>query len=305
MSLLAGTIYDPSTAVSASTASLLAMTALDTTNLRLTFTVPANGTVLVRLAGTVTGATTFPLIMLGVLEGATLRGRQIPAGARVTALATDYMSQEAVYTVSGLTPGASLTWDAAYGVEAVVASTNLKYGGPNNTTGNDAWGGFQFEIWDTIDLLAGVMYDPTGGAFVAKSGSALLAMTALDTTNLRCTFKAPASGNVFWHLRVPFRRSGAVWGQILLGVLDGATVKARVAPVCGGQIVNTASYATSADASGVIKGLTSGTTYNYDAAYGIETIASTNAGTVVYGGPNNNTTATDAYGGAAFEIWAA
>jgi hypothetical protein len=32
-------------------------------------------------------------------------------------------------------------------VETVVASTGLKYGGPNNTTTNDAFGGFAFEVW--------------------------------------------------------------------------------------------------------------------------------------------------------------
>ncbi len=37
---------------------------------------------------------------------------------------------------------------AAYGVETLVASTGLKYGGPNNTTANDAFGAFQFEIWE-------------------------------------------------------------------------------------------------------------------------------------------------------------
>jgi hypothetical protein len=49
--------------------------------------------------------------------------------------------------VTGLTPSATLVWDAAYGVETVVASTGLKYGGPNDTTGDNAFGGFAFEVW--------------------------------------------------------------------------------------------------------------------------------------------------------------
>lgn len=150
MALLAGTLYDPATAVSKVTSAALALTALDTTNLRLAFTAPANGSVLVRMVGTLHGATTFPQIMLGVLEGSTVKGRVAPQAVMGgTALATTMVNVEALFVVTGLTPAASLTWDAAYGVETLVASTGLKYGGPNNSTANDAWGGFCFEIWST------------------------------------------------------------------------------------------------------------------------------------------------------------
>lgn len=148
MSLLAGTCYDPAVAVTKATTAAQALTAIDTTNLRLTFTAPGSGKVLVRLQGTLHGATTFPQILLGVLDGATVKGRTAPIGAPMgTALATTFMSVESTFVVTGLTPGTSYTWDAAYGVETVVASTGLKYGGPNNTTANDAFGGFVFEIW--------------------------------------------------------------------------------------------------------------------------------------------------------------
>jgi hypothetical protein len=150
MGLLAGKAYDPATAVSKSTASLLAMTALDTTNLRLNFTAPANGSVMVRLQGTLHGATTFPPILLGVLEGSTVKGRVAPAGLPNGNLAaTTFLTVEALFLVTGLTPSAALTWDAAYGVETTVASTGLKYGGPNDTTANNAWGAFLFEVWTT------------------------------------------------------------------------------------------------------------------------------------------------------------
>lgn len=148
MALLAGKAYDPAAAVTKATTAALAMTALDTTNLRLTFTVPASGNVMVRLQGTIHGATTFPQILLGVLEGATVRGRLAPAGLiNGTAAATTFLTVEALFPVTGLTPAAQLTWDAAYGVETLVASTGLKYGGPNNTTANDAFGAFVFEVW--------------------------------------------------------------------------------------------------------------------------------------------------------------
>lgn len=150
MALLGAKMYDPTTAVSKATTAALAMTALDTTNLRISFTAPTNGAVLVRLQGTLHGATTFPQIMLGVMSGATVMGRVAPAGLPNGNLAaTTFLTVEAVFVVPGLTGGSAQTWDAAYGVETVVASTGLKYGGPNNTTANDAFGAFLFEIWST------------------------------------------------------------------------------------------------------------------------------------------------------------
>jgi hypothetical protein len=148
VSCLAAVHYDPAVAVNKATTSLLALTALDTTNLRLTFTVPASGRVLVRLKGQVHGATTMPSILLGVLEGAAVIGRAAPIGGLVnTAVATARVAQEVTFVVSGLTPGASKTWDAAYAVDVVVAATGLKYGGPDDTTTNNAFGGFAFEVW--------------------------------------------------------------------------------------------------------------------------------------------------------------
>ncbi len=146
--LLAGTLYDPAAAVSKATTAALAMTAIDTTNLRLVFTAPTSGRVLVRLQGVLHGATTYPGILLGVLEGATVKGRVVPSGEDHGNLAaTSFMTVQALFVVTGLTAGTSYTWDAAYGVETLVASTGLKYGGPNNTTANDAFGGFAFEVW--------------------------------------------------------------------------------------------------------------------------------------------------------------
>jgi hypothetical protein len=149
MACLVGKAYDPATAVSKSTAALLAMTALDTTNLRAVFTVPATGKVLVRLQGVVHGATTMPTILLGVLEGATVVRRVSPVGGlKNTAVATAQVTQKAEFVVDGLTPGQQKTWDAAYGVEVVVSATGLKYGGPNGVTANDAFGAFLFEVWE-------------------------------------------------------------------------------------------------------------------------------------------------------------
>lgn len=147
MACLGAINYDPSTAVSKATSALLAMTAFDTTNLRITFTPPASGNVLVRIHCCVTGATTMPTILLGVLSGASVIVRASPTGGlKNTAVATAYVDQEIEAVVTGLS--GSQTWDAAYGVETIVAATNIKYGGPNNTTANDAWGACQFEVWE-------------------------------------------------------------------------------------------------------------------------------------------------------------
>jgi hypothetical protein len=163
VNLLAGTLYDPAVSVSKATSSLLAMTAIDTTNLRLQFTVPPSGMVRVRLAAVVHGATTFPSILLGVMEGSTVRGRMAPVQSLGnTAVATALVSVEADFIVANLPIGQQLNWDAAYGVETLIASTGLKYGGPNNTTGNDAFGGFVFEIWDPCPAYTPLAGSPFG-----------------------------------------------------------------------------------------------------------------------------------------------
>lgn len=275
------------------------MTALDTTNARITFTAPANGNVLVRIQVSQKGATTNPMVLLGVLDGATVKGRQACAAGRQSGSA-GLMRHAASFLVTGLTAGQSYTWDAAYGVEFAVASTQLGWGGPNNTTANDAYGGLVYEIWETQNLLAGTMYDPSTA--VTKATSAAIAMTALDTTNLRLTFTAPSGGRVYVRLASMMSGSATTGWSVFLGALDGATVKGRTIGMGGytnsGTIAATDHFPL--DSTFVVSGLTAGTSYTWDAAYGCESaVASTN---LKYGGPNN-TTQDDAYGGFAFEIW--
>jgi hypothetical protein len=306
MSLLAGVAYDPSTAASADASALLAMTALDTTNLRLVFNAPDNGIVLVRLKGTDHGSldTISPRYFLGVLDGATVRGRTFPDGQREagTHNAMKRSGLDAAFLVTGLTPGNSYTWDAAYGVEeGQNAGSALKWGGPDNATGDDAFGAFCFEVWETKNLLAGVHYDPT--TLVLKTTSALLAMTAIDTTNLRLTFVAPASGNVLWRIRTNTGNQND-HGSILLGILDGSTVKARQSGLHSQHRTNQQSSPDICEVSGVITGLTPGQSYTWDAAYGVEEIATAGATGPNYGGPND-ATVNNAYGGIAYEIWTA
>lgn len=149
MTLLASRLYDPAVAVTKATTATLAMTPLDTTELRVNFTAPANGAVLVRIAAPVHGAATFPQILFGVMDGLTVVARVAPKYATPNLAATTIAVAEALFVVSGLTPGAELTWDAAYGVETLVASTAIKYGGPNDGTANNAFGAVIFEVWMT------------------------------------------------------------------------------------------------------------------------------------------------------------
>lgn len=149
MAVLGAIAYDPATAVTKVTTAALAMTALDTTNLRLTVTVPASGRLWVELVGTLHGAATFPQVHLGAMEGATVRARMSAAGwTNGNLAATTFLTVGAFIPITGLTPAASITLDAAYSVETAVAATGLKYGGPNNATANDAFGAFIFAIHD-------------------------------------------------------------------------------------------------------------------------------------------------------------
>ena len=300
MPTLAAITYDPAGAVSKATSSLLAMTALDTANLRNVFVCPVSGNVLVRVRGAVIGATTFPRILLGVLDGSTIRMRMTPMGQYSgTALATTLLSQEAVGVVTGLTAGTTYTWDAAYSVDIILASTNLKYGGPNDASGADAFGGFVFEVWDCIGLLGAKLYDPTTAATLVTTS--LLGMTALDTTNLRLTVTAPASGRIMWRMHTQCHGS-TTFGQVLLGVLEGASVRGRVAPIMGNTTTALATSCVALEASGVITGLVPGSSHTYDASYAVQVVAG--AGGIKHGGPDDTTT-NNAFGATAFELWAA
>lgn len=301
MGLIAGTLYDPGTAASISAHALSAMTAFDTTNLRLTFSPPASGNVQVRIGCTMHGSSTMSQVLLGILKGATVVARQGAICGQMTNVATSKYALEATFTVTGLS--GSQTWDAAYAIQVVDGSTaaNFRHGGPNDTTTDNAWGGFTFEVWDAPNLLGSVMYDPSSA--VSKATSALLAMTALDTTNLRVTFTAPTSGIVLVKHKCICTGSATAPGPVL-GVLSGASIVARAMPMVCKNYPTTplASTFYVLESTVAVFGLTPGNSYSFDAAYGVETAtASTN---IKYGGPNDATGA-DAWGAACLEVWKA
>jgi hypothetical protein len=175
MNLLGNNLYDPASAVTKGAAASV-MAAFDTTvgQSRIAFVVPPSGMVRVVIEVTLHGATTFSQFLLGVLEGSTLRGRVVPQMTiNGTALATTMCRLRADYVVSGLTPGSSVNWDAAWGCETFVASSLLKYGGPNNTTANDAFGALVFQLWDPCPL-----YTPTSGT--APTSTAHVKLDTID-----------------------------------------------------------------------------------------------------------------------------
>ena len=148
MQLIDSILYDPDAAVTKATDTLSVMTALDTTNLRLTFRVPASGKVHVVLRGCIHGSSTWAGTLLGVLSGTVLVGRQPSLRTGASVVTTAMAVAHAEFTVDA-TPGETVTWDAAYAVQVVAASSAIKYGGSKTSVaGNDSFGGFLFEVWD-------------------------------------------------------------------------------------------------------------------------------------------------------------
>jgi hypothetical protein len=307
MGLLARRLYNPAAVVSKATDTVLDMVELDTANLRNNFVMPANGLVMVKLKGVVTGATTFPGIKLGIRDTGVNLLRMTPMGASMQAQATTLMAQECSAVISGIA-GTTYNWDATYGVENVVASTNLKYGGPNDASGADAYGGFLFEIWEATNCLASVVYDTSTAT--TKSTTTLKALTAFDTTNMRANFTTRASGpgstQVWVRGHTQFHGS-ATAGAYLFGLLSGASVvqdalgqNIMVAPTKATPVAGSASTAEPLEVSFVVDGLTPSTNYTWDFAYNVQVAAS--AGGLKTGGPGD-TTANNMFGCSLMEVW--
>lgn len=274
MKLLVGKAYDPATSVSKATTALLAMTALDTTNLRLNFTVPSHGTVLVRLRGVLHGATTVPQICLGVLEGSTVKGRASPLFGGGNIAATTKVACWSEFVVTGLTPSASLNWDAAYAVETVVASTGLKYGGPNDTTANNAFGAFCFEI-----------YDP---APAAGSGSGATAQEVWEYATRSLTDKAgfslSAAGiQAIWDALTSALTTVGSIGKRIVDNLDAA-ISSRMATFTYTAPDNAGIASAATDAATVVARLTSARATNLD---NLDAAVSSRMATFTYTAPDN------------------
>jgi hypothetical protein len=147
-----------------------------------------------------------------------------------------------------------------------------------------------------MNLLKAALYDPA--VAVSKATSALLAMTAFDTANLRLAITVPAHGMVRFRMRCMIVGATTV-PTILLGVMNGVTVIGRVTPLYTPVTANAATQGFLCDAEFTVTGLAPGA-MNCDAAYAVQVIvAATN---IKYGGPNTNAGA-NAWGAFVFEAW--
>lgn len=230
MNLLGAILYDPGTLVSKASTAAGVMTAFDTTNLRLTFTIPAHGYVRVVIQTLMVGQATYSQCRLGVLDGSTIRGRVTPMGALTgQAATTTPVVLRADFTIPGLTPG-SVSWDAAYAIEQAVASTNFKFGGPNDTTSNNAYGGFVFEVWDpqplTTGLNGGVNVTQFNGSNVTSSSgrpevnTTHIAGSAVSTTSAQIGVNVVTAAGTAWN-------SGAITAStIATDAIDADSIKA-------------------------------------------------------------------------------
>jgi hypothetical protein len=88
------------------------MTALDTTNLRITFTAPANGDCLGSDQAVTGSATSGVTILLGVLDAATVRARQHPMDgyAQITPTASDYLFASTASSTASATTASTASW---------------------------------------------------------------------------------------------------------------------------------------------------------------------------------------------------
>lgn len=187
MNLLTAKHYDPAVAATHDVgSSVLAMTAFDTTNLRLAFTVPAHGMVRVRISCPIGGGFNMSCVLFGVLEGASVRGRKLanPQAAWNVGGSDNTALLVADFVITDLAPGA-VTWDAAYGVESAQASMLLRYGGPDDAVLGTGWGGIGFEVWDPQPLPTAAP-GAANGVLVAGANAAttLTSLTVSGDTEL-------------------------------------------------------------------------------------------------------------------------
>ena len=131
-SLLGSAYYEPGSVATYTTTSTT-FAAIDTTNLRVTFTAPASGNVIIKFGAWING--TQP--DLGVLEGSTVRALSL--------CGTLASQQAGTKKITGLTPGVSYTYDLAFASTTGGVTTTVKAGGA--LTSAAGYGPAFIEIW--------------------------------------------------------------------------------------------------------------------------------------------------------------
>jgi hypothetical protein len=230
VNLLGAKLYDPTTAATFGTVAS-AMAVFDTTNLRITFVVPPSGFVRVVIEVTIHGAATYSQILLGVMNGAAVTAKVCPDVAQNgTALATTLLRARAEFVVPGLSPGASLTWDAAWGIETFVASSLIKYGGPANATANNDFGAAQFEIWDPAPI-----FTPTSATAPTTTVQDKLVTekTAVDAIKTKTDF-------------LPSATAGAAGGVFIAGTNAATTITTSLTTTFTGNLTGSVGSVTGA-----------------------------------------------------------
>ena len=125
--LLAVTAHNPGSTLTASTGSG-SLVDVDATNLAVTFTVPASGKVLVRLAAwsKITSSTTGSEVRWGLREGAAdVANSTTP----VSKIENTNQRNAASILITGLTPGAVKTWKWAHRTASAAGTAYLYAGG--------------------------------------------------------------------------------------------------------------------------------------------------------------------------------
>jgi hypothetical protein len=149
-------------------------------------------------------------------------------------------------------------------------------------------------------LLASVFYNPSTGTSYT-SGSGMTALQAVDSTNLTIRFVAPPSGSVTLVATISTLYMNAAGAGGWLGWLvhGGTTQIADAKYIIGQEGMGGNGYHCGCSQTWVVTGLTPGTTYQYDLAYG-----SSNTGypLVIYVGGTGNLGS--ANGGIVLEVWA-
>lgn len=139
VALLAVKSYNPSGGVVTKTFTSTP-TAIDTTNMRATFTAPVSGNVVVKMGGgRLLANNSNPHLV--VLDGATVKASQIVAAANVGLFAPF-----ASFLVTGLTPGTSYSFDFGIMDTNLTSASTLQYG---YATSNpvDGTGPVILEVW--------------------------------------------------------------------------------------------------------------------------------------------------------------
>lgn len=122
--IIGSTYYDPNS-VATYTMSSATIAAVDTTNLRVTFTAPPSGNILVKYGAWMTGNQPD----IGVLESSTIRA--------ITLGINGASPNQGSKKITGLTPGSSYTYDLAY-ASPNASSISLKCGGGLTVAGEYA-----------------------------------------------------------------------------------------------------------------------------------------------------------------------